>query len=75
MCEFALGLINHKGKDVKHLNKEKVEELLKAYNVELENNMLWDKVYVAAMLKADYMNEGIPDEKHLAKAIKNYIDD
>ena len=56
--------------------KEKVDELLKAHNIVLKNkNTIYDYVYVANMCKADLLGDSIPDEKHLAKYIKNVIDD
>lgn len=75
MCEWAISLIEHKGVSVKSVNKEKVEQLLDTYNIKLKNDILYDKVYVTAMLKADLLNNGIPDEQNLAKAIKAYLDD
>lgn len=75
MCEFALSKMDHKDKKVSNITKEKVDELLKAYDIELKNDVLYDKVYVCAMLKCDQLGNGIPDEKHLAKGIKAYLDD
>lgn len=55
---------------------EEVDELLKKHNITLMNKYcLYDYVYVANMGKADFLNDSIPDEEHLAKYIKNVIDD
>lgn len=75
MCEFALSNMKHDGKSVSGITKDKVEELLNAYNIKIENDILYDKVFVCAMLKCDQLGQGIPDEAHLAKAIKAYLDD
>lgn len=55
--------------------KAKVDELLDKYKIKLDYNELYDYVYVAAMGKADYLYDSVPDEHHLAKYIKNVIDD
>lgn len=55
--------------------KEKVDALLAAQGIELDNNRGYDAVYVANMLKADKLGGSIPDEAHLALGIKEVIDD
>lgn len=60
---------------IKPYTKEEVEELLKKHNIKLENNQLYDCVYVANVAKADLLGSSIEDEKHLALYIKDEIDD
>lgn len=60
---------------IKPYTKEEVDELLKKYGVTLENNQLYDYVYVANKAQADYLGSSIEDEKHLALHIKDEIDD
>ena len=55
--------------------KETVEILLKANNVKLDNEVGYDAVYVANMAKADFYGSSISDDMHLAKFIKDYLDD
>lgn len=55
--------------------REKVDQLLKASNVTVENNALYDDVYVANMCSNDYLGKSVPDEKHLAMFIRDMIDD
>lgn len=52
-----------------------MDELLKRYGVTLKNDNGYDKVYVAAMCKADYYGSAVPDEAHMAFYIKNFLDD
>ena len=52
-----------------------VDRILKENGIELVNNQLYDAAYVANMCKADFLNSSIPDEQHLAKYIKDVIDD
>lgn len=72
LCDFAVSKMKH-GKNP--LSKEKVDELLKNYNVKLENNELYDYVYVCNMGNNDFMGSSILDERHLALYVKDVIDD
>ncbi len=60
---------------IEPMTKEKVDELLKRYNVELEYNTLYDYVYYANQGLADVFKSSVPDEHHLALYIKDKIDD
>ena len=55
--------------------KEEVDRMLQAHNIKLENNQLYDYIFVANMCKADFYNSSITDERHLALYIKDVIDD
>lgn len=52
-----------------------LDSKLKQYNITLNNNILYDYVYVANMCKADFLGSSIEDEEHLCKYIKDVIDD
>ena len=75
MCEFAVSKMKKDGKRISPICKDKVEELLKAYDIKLDNDILYDAVYVVNMARADFYGSSIPDEKHLAMFIKDYLDD
>lgn len=55
--------------------KEEVEQMLAKYNVKLEDNVLYDHVWAYNMIVSDYWKSAIDDEQHLAKAVKDVIDD
>lgn len=56
--------------------KEEVDKLLEKHNVKLKNKATnYDYVYAANMCKADLLGDSVPDEAHLAKYVKNVIDD
>ena len=57
------------------ISKEKVDEMLSRYNIKLDNNELYDYIFVCNMGNNDYMGSSIVDEKHLAMYIKDVIDD
>ena len=60
---------------IKPYTKEQVDNLLKAYGIELQKGKLYYCVYVANMCKADFLGKSVPSEEHLAKYIKDVIDD
>lgn len=66
---------NGKKEYIQPYTKEKVDGLLKAYGIMLDNDKLYDAVYVANMCKADFLGKSVPDEAHLAMYIKDVIDD
>jgi hypothetical protein len=72
LCEFAVSKMKH-GKSP--VTKIAVEEILNKYNIILENNELYDHVYVYNMGNNDFLGSSIPDEKHLALYVKDVIDD
>lgn len=80
-CEYAVSLMRKtnpatgKSERLDAWNKEQVDDLLKRFNVQLENNIGFNYVYVANMLRADKYKSSIPDEAHLALGIKDVIDD
>lgn len=56
-------------------SKQQIDDLLEKYNIQLDNKIMYDYVYVATMCKTDYLGKSIVDEEHLAKFVKDYIDD
>lgn len=81
LCDFAVSLMTkidkNTGKEssLKPFTREEVDNILHRNNIILKQNALYDHVYVANMIKADFLGESIEDEKHLAKHIKCIIDD
>jgi hypothetical protein len=80
-CEFAVSLmrkdnpVTKKPEPIEPWSREQVDDLLKRNNITLENNIGYNYVYVANMLRADKFKSSIPDEAHLALGIKDVIDD
>ena len=72
LCQFAISRMDH-GK--MQVPKEKVEEMLNKYGIILNNNELYDHVYVYNMGNNDFLGSSIQDEKHLALYVKDVIDD
>lgn len=63
------------GEKIKVMEKDAFLEKMKANGVTLENDKGYDGPYVWAMGMADYLGSAIPDEAHLAKFVKDYLDD
>lgn len=72
LCQFAISKMDH-GKAP--IPKEQVDNILNKNNIELENNVLYDYVYVYNMGNNDFMGSSIIDEKHLVLYVKDVIDD
>ena len=79
LCKEAVSRMykNNDGKKeyIKPYSKEQVDSMLEAYGIRLERNKLYDAVYVANMCKADFLGKSVPTEQHLAKYVKDVIDD
>lgn len=81
MCDYAVSLMKVKnpssGKEeaVEAMRRDEVLELLKRYNIKLENDTMYDSTFVANMCKADYMKKSISDDQHMAMYIQDTIDD
>lgn len=72
LCDFAVSKMKH-GKSV--VKRSTIDEILTKYSITLQNNELYDYVYVYNMGNNDYMGSSIEDEKHLALYVKDVIDD
>ena len=84
MCDWAVGMMTVDKEDEKReiveeklepWSKDEVDDMLLRYGVTLDNDKGYDKVYVANMCKADYYEDSVPDETHVVRYIKNYLDD
>lgn len=81
MCEWAVSRMYKKEEENKseqpnsNYTRDKVDILLKRYDLKLENNKGYDDVYIANMCKFDFLGSSIDGEMRLAQFIKDYIDD
>ena len=76
LCEIAVSLMKGEGdKEITPLSKQEVEKLLEEQKIKIEGLKGYDHVFVANMGLADYLGESVPDMEHLAKYVKNVIDD
>lgn len=80
MYEFAASQMYKKdasGKEekMKPIEKDKLAEMLKRFNVNLENDVMYDSAYVYTMIQSDFYGKSIKTEQDCATHIKCMIDD
>ena len=79
LCDFAVKEMtkvqNGKEQKIIPITKAQLDNLLNQHNIKLDNNVLYDSVYVANMCKADFLGSRIEDDRHLALYVKDVIDD
>ena len=76
LCNFAVSnMRKDSGEKIAPITKEALDLLLAKNGIELDNKFGYDYVFVANMCKADYLGSSVPDEAHLAKFVKDYVDD
>lgn len=69
LCEFACSQLSKKEYD-----KEKLDLLLQAHKIDLENAKLYDAVYLINWAKSIFYGSGISDEKHLVLLVKDIFE-
>lgn len=79
LCEFAVSQMKKKvGSTLTKITpytKEQVDKILQSYGVTVKGGQLYDTVFVANMCKADFMGSSIVDDLHLARYVKDVLDD
>lgn len=76
LCDYAVSLMEDDNGKITPITKQQLDDKLKAQNITLEYNKLYDAVYVANMCKADYLGDAIPDsDRNLCMYVKKTIDD
>ena len=79
LCTWAVSnmwrKVDGKKEYTKMIPKENIEQLFKANNINIENNIGYDIVFVYHMAKTDFFGSSLLDEKSLLKYVKDYLDD
>ena len=80
LYEFAVSNMRRETADgkmekVKPMTADELKSLLSKHKIEIEHNDLYNALYLAAMIKADYWGSSIEDEEHLAKYIEDTLCD
>jgi hypothetical protein len=57
------------------MKADELKALLEKHKIELDPKDLYNAVYVASMVKADYWGSSIEDEEHLAKYVEDVLCD
>lgn len=80
LCEWAVNQMKKKNQlnkidKITPYTKDNLDSLLKTNNINIENNIGYDALYVLNMAKADYHGSSISEESRLIKFVKDYLDD
>ena len=80
LCEWAVGKMTKKNQlnkidKISPYTKDNLDALLKANNVNIENDVGYDALYVLNMAKADYHGSSITEDVKMIKFVKDYLDD
>jgi hypothetical protein len=57
------------------MSKEEVDRVLAENKIVVKGGQLYDSVFVANMCKADFLGSSVIDLQHLAKYVKDVLDD
>ena len=77
MLEWAVGMMRDRnGKKVALPEKKQLDGILAANGITIERDEgYYDALYVWCMAKADYFGSSLSDDMHMARFVKDYIDD
>lgn len=79
MCDWAVSKMYKtelgKRRPIDPIQKDKVDALLKQYNIKLQKDSGYDSVYVANMCKADYLGKSVRGEPEMVQFIYDTIED
>ena len=77
MLEWAVGMMkDRKGNRVALPDKKQFDQILVSYGVKIERSEgFYDPLYVWCMAKADYFGSSLADDMHMARFVKDFIDD
>lgn len=81
LCDFAVGNMRKKDKATGRMTRVtpmtigELKSVLEENNVEVAESSIYDALYLANMVRADYWGSSIEDEEHMAKFIKDVIGD
>ena len=80
LCEWAISKMKKKNQlnkidKITPYTKDNLETMLKNNNIVIENDDVYDALYVLNMAKADYHGSSIVEEIGLIRFVKDYLDD
>lgn len=76
MCDWAVSMMRDRNDNpVAKKTKEQVDTLLQQQGITLKNDKGYDKVFVYHMGASDYLGDSITDDAHLARYVRNVLDD
>lgn len=74
--EYAVKQMRNKsGEKMTPVTKEEFTSKMSQYGISLDNDVLYDGVYVHCMAMSDFYKSSLESEQHIAKYVKDVIDD
>lgn len=74
--EYAVSLMRDRNNNkVNIISKEELNNKLKAYAINIDNDVLYDANYVYSMCISDFYGSSIKDEHHVLLYVKDLVDD
>lgn len=76
MYEFAVSnMYKANNQKIQPVSKDVFNSKMKQYGIMLDNDILYDGLYVWSMCSADFLGSSVIDELHQARYVKDLIDD
>lgn len=79
LCKYAVSLMSKKTGStltpIVPLSKQEVDNIIAQSGITVKGGQLYDYVFVANMCKADFLGSSISDNNHLARYVKDVLDD
>lgn len=80
MYKFAVSKMYRSTEDGKReyiepISRDRFDDLMSSYGIRLENDVLYDGMFVYCMAMSDFFGSSLPDESHVCQFVKDYIDD
>lgn len=80
-CDFAVNRMKRTNRNngelekISPYTKDMVEDLLRSQGITLNNDVMYDKVYVANVCKAKFLGSSVIDEARVAMYVRDVLDD
>lgn len=75
LADWAISKMKKNGKTLQATSKQDIDKLIQTLNIVIENNSLYDYVYVYNMAKADFYGSSLDNDRQLIRFVKDYLDD
>lgn len=75
LCNWAVSQMKKSKDSAQLITKTQIDEMLRNNGIVIQNNSLYDYIYVANYCKLHLHGSSISDDLHMLKYIKDIIDD
>ena len=76
LAKYAVSMMKKDNNEsITPLSKEQVDTMLTDYGIKIKNKILYDAMYLANMIKADFYGGSIKTEQDMCLHVKEILDD